>query len=119
VDAGGVTPTQHLKSGRNLWIDSLVHDPDLLEYLCKKIGTNRIVMGSDYPFPLGEVPEAGKMLSSDDKLSSFLSWEERANMLAGNSIEFLGLHGYFDETFRQRYREFSRGMFLKKNRSGF
>jgi aminocarboxymuconate-semialdehyde decarboxylase len=106
VNAGGRTPTQHLASGRNIWIDSLVHDADLLEYLCKKIGTNRIVMGSDYPFPLGEVPQAGKMLCSDDQLSEFLSWEERAQMLAGNSIEFLNLSGEFEEKFLTRYRDF-------------
>lgn len=52
VDAGGVSPTEHTTKG-GFWVDSLVHDPDLLEFLCKKIGTDRIAMGSDYPFPLG------------------------------------------------------------------
>lgn len=115
VDSGGVTPTQHLKSGFNIWIDSLVHDADLLEYICKKIGTNRIVMGSDYPFPLGEVPKAGKMLCSDDELSKFLSWEERAQMLAGNTIEFLNLSGKFEERFLSRYRDFvGKGFLVRK-----
>jgi aminocarboxymuconate-semialdehyde decarboxylase len=50
--AGGVTPTDHMTRG-GFWVDSLVHDPDLMEFLCKKIGPERIVMGSDYPFPLG------------------------------------------------------------------
>jgi len=45
-----VTPTQHPKNGNNIWVDSLVYDPDLLEYLCKKIGKERVLMGSDYPF---------------------------------------------------------------------
>jgi len=106
VNAGGRTPTEHLESGRNLWIDSLVHDPDLLEYLCKKIGTDRVVMGSDYPFPLGEVPKAGKMLCSDDRLSNFLTWEQRAEMLAGNAIRFLKLAPRFEKAFRQRLRDF-------------
>ncbi|KAF8855200.1 hypothetical protein BDZ45DRAFT_715845 [Acephala macrosclerotiorum] len=95
VNAGGRTPTEHLRSGQ-IWIDSLVHDPDLLEFICKKIGSNRILMGSDYPFPLGEVPVAGKMLCSDDQLTKFLSWEERARMLAGNAIEFLGIEAEHD-----------------------
>ncbi|RDW76086.1 hypothetical protein BP5796_06907 [Coleophoma crateriformis] len=106
VDAGGVTPTAHLASGQNIWIDSLVHDPDLLQFLCKKIGSDKIVMGSDYPFPLGEVPMAGKMLCSEDKLADFLSWEERAHMLAGNTIALLGLESSFGKQFRRRFEEF-------------
>lgn len=105
-DAKGRTPTEHLKSGRNLWIDSLVHDPDMLEYLCKKIGPDRIVMGSDYPFPLGEVPIAGKMLCSEDQLSNFLTWKERAYMLSGNAIDFLGLDERFRHPFECRLKEF-------------
>ncbi|KAF5534827.1 NAD-dependent aldehyde dehydrogenase [Fusarium napiforme] len=99
--AGGRSPSDHLSSGDNLWIDSLVHDPDLLAYLCKKIRVDRILMGSDYPFPLGEVPEAGKMLTSDGSLSEFLSTEQRAMMLAGNAINFLKL----DERFQNAYKD--------------
>jgi aminocarboxymuconate-semialdehyde decarboxylase len=106
VDAGGMTPTEHLKSGKNVWIDSLVHDPDLLEFLVKKIGSDRVVMGSDYPFPLGEVPMAGKMLVSNDQLSEFLSWDERAHMLAGNAIELLNLEPRFQKAFRRRLTDF-------------
>ncbi|PMD41089.1 putative 2-amino-3-carboxymuconate-6-semialdehyde decarboxylase [Hyaloscypha variabilis F] len=108
MNAGGISPTQHLASGNNIWIDSLVHDPDLLEYLCKKIGKDRVLMGSDYPFPLGEVPVAGKMLAEEEELDSFLSWEERAMMLSGNTINFLGLEEQFGDTFIQRFGEFRR-----------
>lgn len=48
-------------------------------------------MGSDYPFPLGEMPNPGEMLSSDKKVGELFSSETRARMLAGNAIEFLGL----------------------------
>jgi aminocarboxymuconate-semialdehyde decarboxylase len=85
-----------------------VHDPDLLEYLCKKIPKDRIVMGSDYPFPLGEVPIAGQMLAEEEELDGFLSWDERAMMLAGNSISFLGLEEEFGNNFRKRFEEFRR-----------
>jgi aminocarboxymuconate-semialdehyde decarboxylase len=85
-----------------------VHDPDLLEYLCKKIGKDRVLMGSDYPFPLGEVPVAGKMLAEEEELDSFLSWEERAMMLSGNTINFLGLEDQFGDTFIHRFGEFRR-----------
>ncbi|PYH96929.1 2-amino-3-carboxymuconate-6-semialdehyde decarboxylase [Aspergillus ellipticus CBS 707.79] len=91
TDSGGVTPTEHATAKENIWIDSLTHDADLLEYLVKKVGAQRIVMGSDYPFPLGEVPEAGRMLARDQSLEKFVSWRERADMLAGNALRFLRL----------------------------
>jgi aminocarboxymuconate-semialdehyde decarboxylase len=91
TDAGGVTPTEHVTVGDNIWIDSLTHDVDLLEYLVKKVGSQRIVMGSDYPFPLGEVPEAGRMIARDKRVEKFLSWRQRADMLAGNALRFLNL----------------------------
>lgn len=36
------------------WLDSLVHDPEMLDYIARLIGHNKICVGSDYPFPLGE-----------------------------------------------------------------
>jgi aminocarboxymuconate-semialdehyde decarboxylase len=45
------------------WIDSLVHDQRILDYLIDLVGADRIALGSDYPFPLGEdVP--GKLIES-------------------------------------------------------
>ena len=46
-----VSPRDYI--GR-FWVDSLVHDPKAMEYLVDTIGENRICVGSDYPFPLGE-----------------------------------------------------------------
>ncbi len=36
------------------WIDSLVHDERILDYLIDLVGAEKIALGSDYPFPLGE-----------------------------------------------------------------
>jgi aminocarboxymuconate-semialdehyde decarboxylase len=36
------------------WVDSLVHDPDALRFLITKLKDDRICLGSDFPFPLGE-----------------------------------------------------------------
>lgn len=36
------------------YLDSLVHDPRMLDYIVEMFGANRIMCGSDYPFPLGE-----------------------------------------------------------------
>ncbi len=38
----------------NFWIDSLVHDVQALNYIVDLMGADKICMGSDYPFPLGE-----------------------------------------------------------------
>lgn len=43
------------------WVDSITHDPDLLRYIIDKIGADKITLGSDYPFPLGDL-EIGKFI---------------------------------------------------------
>ena len=89
-----------------IWIDSLMHDPDLLEYVARKMGgTSRIVLGSDYPFPLGEVPVAGKMLLEDERVRTFMSWEDRAGVLARNAIRFLRLGPDFERRYEKRLQE--------------
>lgn len=105
ADAGGIHPSEHIRSGKNIWVDGLVHDPDALEYLCKKIPKDRILMGSDYPFPLGEMPVPGEMLASDDRLLSFLSWRERSDMLSSNAASFLGLGDRFRGFIEQRFED--------------
>ena len=115
--ACGVTPTEHfggevprVEGGLGqIWIDSLLHDPDLMEYALRKLGpggADRIVLGSDYPFPLGEVPVAGKMLTEDKRLGRFMSWEERAGILGRNAIRFLKLGKEFEQRFEERLRAF-------------
>jgi len=37
-----------------LYFDSLVFDPEALEYLALKAGAGRIMLGSDAPFPTGD-----------------------------------------------------------------
>lgn len=37
-----------------LYFDSIVFDRDAFEYLAKKAGTQRVLMGSDMPFPIGD-----------------------------------------------------------------
>jgi aminocarboxymuconate-semialdehyde decarboxylase len=36
------------------WIDSLVHDNKAMQYIIDVMGDDKICLGSDYPFPLGE-----------------------------------------------------------------
>jgi aminocarboxymuconate-semialdehyde decarboxylase len=67
------------------WLDSLVHDPLMLEYLVKLIGAERIALGTDYPFPLGEL-EPGKLIET-----SKFDEEIKARMLHGAALEWLKL----------------------------
>ena len=76
-------PRDHLK---RLFFDSIVHDDEALRYLVRTVGAQRIAMGSDYPFPLGENPP-GRLLRAAD----WLSEAQRARMLAETAMEFLGM----------------------------
>jgi aminocarboxymuconate-semialdehyde decarboxylase len=67
------------------WLDSLVHDAAMLEYLVKLVGADKIALGTDYPFPLGE-EVAGSLIESmifDD--------ETRAKLLHSSALEWLNL----------------------------
>jgi aminocarboxymuconate-semialdehyde decarboxylase len=68
------------------YLDSLVHDPRMLNYLIELVGENRIAMGSDYPFPLGEaVP--GKLIETMQELSA----PTKERLLSGTALEWLDL----------------------------
>ena len=43
-----------------VYTDSLTHDPFVLGMLVQSLGAHRIAMGSDYPYPLGEIDKIGK-----------------------------------------------------------
>jgi aminocarboxymuconate-semialdehyde decarboxylase len=68
------------------YVDSLVHDAEMLRHLIRLMGAERIALGSDYPFPLGEA-EPGRLIESMDDLSS----EMKERLLAGTAREFLAL----------------------------
>ncbi len=75
-------PRKYLK---NFYLDSLVHDPLMLELLIKLMGHDRIALGTDYPFPLGE-HSPGKLINSmhyEDKI--------KERLFNGTALEWLGL----------------------------
>ncbi len=43
------------------WIDCITHDPEFLNYILPMVGSKKICLGSDYPFPLGDL-EIGKFI---------------------------------------------------------
>lgn len=39
---------------RRFFYDTVVHDPRALSFLVGRVGADRVVLGSDYPFPMGD-----------------------------------------------------------------
>ena len=78
-----VNPRAYL--GR-FYVDSLVHDPEAMRLLLRVIGADRIALGSDYPFPLGEHVPGSIVLGMDD-----IDEPTKRRILAGTALEFLGL----------------------------
>lgn len=68
------------------YLDSLVHDNDALKFLTELVGIEKIVLGSDYPFPLGE-HHPGKLIEHSRDFSE----EAKERMLWKNAAEFLGI----------------------------
>jgi aminocarboxymuconate-semialdehyde decarboxylase len=82
------TPRSYLAHGRTparFYVDSLVHDADVLKLLLKLFGVARVALGSDYPFPLGEA-HPGKLIESLK-----LSPKEKAQLFSGTAADFLGI----------------------------
>ena len=76
------SPRKYLKQ---FWLDSLVHDPVMLDYLVRFMGPERIALGTDYPFPLGEL-EPGKLIGEMP-----YSNDIKERLLHGSALEWLGL----------------------------
>jgi aminocarboxymuconate-semialdehyde decarboxylase len=69
----------------SFYVDSLVHDKEMLDYVVNLIGENRVCLGTDYPFPLGEL-EPGKLIHS----MSF-SDKKKAKLLGENAMDWLNI----------------------------
>jgi len=78
-----VNPREYLGK---FYLDSLVHDPKMLNYLIDLVGDKHIALGTDYPFPLGEL-QPGKLINSMDELSA----QTKANLLGNSAMDWLGL----------------------------
>jgi aminocarboxymuconate-semialdehyde decarboxylase len=68
---------------RKLWLDTLVFDQDQLESLVRTHGSDKLCLGTDYPFDMSEPDPVGfhARLSEDDK----------AKILGLNTAQLLGL----------------------------
>ena len=64
----------HRKYIGQIYTDSLVHDEEALKYLVSTVGEDHVILGSDYPFPLGE-HHPGKLIDSIQDWDSELKVE--------------------------------------------
>ncbi len=67
------------------WVDCITHDIDALKYILKLQGSKRVCLGSDYPFPLGDL-EIGKFIEESD-----LSNETIEDIFSHSTLEWLDL----------------------------
>lgn len=76
-----------------MYVDSLVHDQDMLHLLLKKFGPAHIMLGSDYPFPLGEIDRPGKLIEQLGEGGEGLGPADlQACLLWKNAVGFLKLN---------------------------
>ena len=70
----------------NFTFDSITHHGDVLEFLIRSMGSDKVLLGSDYPFDMGD----------DDPMASVeavagLAQPDRERIISGNAQQVLGL----------------------------
>lgn len=80
--AAQLEPVQYLD---RFYVDSAIFDERSLKLLVEVMGEDRVMLGSDYPYPLGE-EHIGTLIRN-----SHFSPGAKQKMLAGNAAEFFGL----------------------------
>ncbi len=73
------------------WVDSITHDPKLLQYVLDLVGEDKVTLGSDYPFPLGDL-DIGAFIEQMD-----LPAQTVQKIFADNTLDWLGLDRNFFE----------------------
>jgi aminocarboxymuconate-semialdehyde decarboxylase len=69
------------------YIDSIVHDPNALKYVVDLMGADKIMLGSDSPFPLGEL-SPGKLIENHTELDHSV----KEQLLYKTASEWLGIN---------------------------
>jgi aminocarboxymuconate-semialdehyde decarboxylase len=83
VEAGKVAdPDASLAA---LWYDALVQDVGVLKFLASKVGTDRMMMGSDAPFPIGDLDKPQQII-----IDAGFSKTELASINGGLAAKIFG-----------------------------
>ena len=85
-DGHGTLPKPPTRYLRKIYFDTIVFTPHQLEYLVRVFGADHILMGTDYPFDMGEYDPIGHIaeVKSFDK-------KTKAKLAGGNAKKLLGL----------------------------
>jgi aminocarboxymuconate-semialdehyde decarboxylase len=67
------------------WVDSITHDALMLEYVLKLQGSKKVMLGSDYPFPLGDLT-IGKFIDGMN-----LPKKTKEDIFANAALDWLNL----------------------------
>jgi aminocarboxymuconate-semialdehyde decarboxylase len=67
------------------WVDCITHDAAALRFILDSVGSEKVCLGSDYPFPLGDL-EIGKFIEEMD-----LPQHDVENIFCNSSLAWLGL----------------------------
>jgi aminocarboxymuconate-semialdehyde decarboxylase len=78
-------PSEYLAK---LYFDTMVFEPDQLGFLIAKYGADHVLLGTDYPYDMGEDDPLGLI----DRVEG-LSAEETRLITGGNAARLLGLEG--------------------------
>jgi aminocarboxymuconate-semialdehyde decarboxylase len=70
----------------NFYFDTITHNPDALRYLIGFAGSDHVLMGSDYPYDMGDDNPVQTVLSL-----SGIEEEDRCRILHENAISLFGL----------------------------
>lgn len=65
------------------WTDCITHDIDMLKFILKAQGSEKVCLGTDYPFPLGDL-EIGKFIEDSD-----LPKEDVENIFCNSILDWL------------------------------
>jgi len=77
-----INPREYLGK---FYLDSLVHDQEMLKFLINTVGADKVALGSDYPFPLGETTP-GRLIDE-----SSLDNKVKERILHGSALEWLSM----------------------------
>ncbi|MGZ0188863.1 MAG: amidohydrolase family protein [Alphaproteobacteria bacterium] len=70
---------------KRLYFDTIVFEPETLNFLAAKVGVDKIMLGSDWPFPIGDFAPRKVVEAAD------LSDADRQAIMGGNAARIFGL----------------------------
>jgi aminocarboxymuconate-semialdehyde decarboxylase len=77
-----VSPRNYLGK---FWVDCITHDPKIMKYVLDLQGSKRVTLGTDYPFPLGDL-EIGRFIEEMDLEEDVVS-----DIFCNSTLEWLDL----------------------------